>query len=185
MVKNKGTVTIGIFPANRKMYRIRSRLADIKDFNFHGNRIIGNRYIVRRSCYKSRINYIIRFTEWYWLDGAVSLVVLVVILVGTWSLLTDSLRLSLDAVPENVNISRISEVIKKVNGVEDLHHMHIWAMSTTENALTTHLVLDDKLDFDKKMKVVHEIKHQLLHNNIHHATIELESAAMPCHDEDC
>ena len=128
---------------------------------------------------------IIRFTEWYWLDGAVSLVVLVVILVGTWSLLTDSLRLSLDAVPENVNISRISEVIKKVNGVEDLHHMHIWAMSTTENALTTHLVLDDKLDFDKKMKVVHEIKHQLLHNNIHHATIELESAAMPCHDEDC
>jgi len=128
---------------------------------------------------------IIKFTNWFWLDGAVSILVLLVILAGTWSLLMESLRLSLDAVPENVETSVIEQVIKKVKGVESIHHLHIWAMSTTENALTTHLVLNDKLSFDEKMKLVHNIKHELLHNNIHHATIELESAEMPCEEPEC
>ncbi len=128
---------------------------------------------------------IIRFTNWYWLDGAVSIAVLLVILVGTWSLLSASLRMSLDAVPSNVDKDQIEEIILKVNGVESIHHMHIWAMSTTLNALTTHLVLNEKLTFDEKMKIVHDIKHELLHNNIHHATIELESADIPCQDENC
>jgi len=128
---------------------------------------------------------IIYFTNWYWLDGAVSIIILIVILIGTWSLLTQSLRLSLDAVPADVDADAIERVIEHIKGVESIHHMHIWAMSTTENALTTHLVLDDKLTFDEKMKLVHKIKHELLHNNIHHATIELESADIPCENEEC
>jgi len=128
---------------------------------------------------------IIKFTNWYWLDGAVSIVILIVILAGTWSLLTASLRMALDAVPDSINMEEIEAIIKKVKGVENVHHMHIWAMSTTENALTAHLVLDDALGFDEKMKVVHEIKHELLHNRVHHATIELESATVPCEDEEC
>jgi len=128
---------------------------------------------------------VIYFTKWYWLDGAVSIVILAVILMGTWSLLTDSLRLSLDAVPPNVEMEEVEKVIMKVKGVESIHHMHIWAMSTTENALTTHLVLNDQLSFDDKMKLVQNIKHELLHNNIQHATIELESADIPCKDADC
>ncbi len=128
---------------------------------------------------------VISYTSWYWLDGAVSLVVLLTILLSTWSLLTNSLRLSLDAVPANVHKDAIEAAVMKINGVESVHHMHIWAMSTTENALTTHLVLQDSLNFDEKMKVVHNIKHELQHLNIHHSTIELESAKMPCHDEDC
>jgi cobalt-zinc-cadmium efflux system protein len=128
---------------------------------------------------------IISFTKWYWLDGAVSITVLIVILFGTWSLLTQSLRLSMDAVPEGVNVESIEKVINKIKGVESIHHMHIWAMSTTENALTTHLVLNEQLSFDEKMKLVHKIKHELQHNKIHHATIELESADIPCEDVDC
>ncbi len=128
---------------------------------------------------------IIRYTNWYWLDGAVSIVVLLVILLGTWSLLTASLRLSLDAVPHSIDVETVSGVINKFKGVESIHHTHIWAMSTTQNALTTHLVLSETLSFSEKMKLVHEIKHELLHNNIHHATIELESAELPCADADC
>jgi cobalt-zinc-cadmium efflux system protein len=128
---------------------------------------------------------VIRFTNWYWLDGAVSIIVLIVILVGTWSLLTESFKLSVDAVPENVDVNNIEGLILKVTGVENIHHMHIWAMSTTENALTAHLVLNEKLQFTEKMKLVQKIKHQLLHNNIQHATIELESAEMPCEEDDC
>ncbi len=125
---------------------------------------------------------VIRYTNWYWLDGAVSVLILVVILIGTWSLLTNSLRMSLDAVPANVEVANIEQVILNVKGVESMHHMHIWSMSTTENALTAHLLLEDKLSFDEKMKVVHKVKHELLHNNIQHATIELESAILPCDD---
>lgn len=128
---------------------------------------------------------IIRFTHWYWLDGAVSLLVLIIILAGTWSLLTASLRMSLDAVPENIQLDKITEVIQQFSGVESVHHLHIWAMSTTQNALTAHLVLDNKLDFDAKLKLVQQVKHELLHRNIHHATIELESADIPCADEEC
>ena len=128
---------------------------------------------------------IIRYTSWYWLDGAVSITVLIIILIGTWSLLTESLRLSLDAVPDGVEPEAIEKVIMKMPGVENVHHMHIWAMSTTENALTAHLVLSEQLPFDQKMKLVSKVKHELLHNNIHHATIELESAEAPCEDVDC
>ena len=128
---------------------------------------------------------VIRYTGWYWLDGAVSVVVLVFILVSTWSLLTGSLRLSLDAVPASINITSIENTVLQIDGVVSIHHMHVWAMSTTENALTSHLVLSESLSFDEKMKLVHKIKHELQHMNIHHATLELESAAVPCHDEDC
>lgn len=124
-------------------------------------------------------------TGWYWLDGAVSIVILIVILMGTWSLLTDSLRLALDAVPTNVTREDIEKLISGTTGVVGMHHTHIWAMSTTQNALTTHLTLSDSLSFDEKMKLVHDLKHTLLHNNIHHATIELESPKLPCEDMDC
>lgn len=128
---------------------------------------------------------IIKYTNWFWLDGAVSIAVLITILIGTWSLLMGSLRMSLDAVPADVEPAEIEKVILNVKGVESVHHMHIWAMSTTQNAMTTHLVLSETLSFDEKMKLVHDIKHELLHNNIHHVTIELESAAMPCGEEEC
>ena len=128
---------------------------------------------------------IIKFTNWYWLDGAVSIGVLAIILVGTWSLLTGSLRMSLDAVPVDLDLAKIEGVRRNVKGVENVHHTHIWAMSTTENALTAHLVLNEALTFTEKLAVVHEVKHELLHNSIHHATLELESAEIPCADEDC
>ena len=128
---------------------------------------------------------LMQYTNWYWLDGAISLGILVVILISTWSLLTDSLRASMDAVPANVNVGNIENLVLKVKGVESVHHLHIWAMSTTQNALTAHLVLNDQLSFDEKMKLVQHIKHELQHNNIHHATIELESANLPCDDIDC
>lgn len=128
---------------------------------------------------------IIKYTHLYWIDPAISIIVLLVILYSTWSLLTDSLRLSMDAVPPDMDVDEITALISKMKNVQDIHHVHIWAMSTTENALTAHVVLNDTLNFDQKMKLVHDIKHELEHHNINHATIELESAEAPCHNEDC
>ncbi len=128
---------------------------------------------------------IMQYMHWFWLDSVVSIGILLVILGGTWSLLTGSLRMSLDAVPDSINKENIVAAVLQINGVEQMHHIHIWAMSTTQNALTTHLVLSDNLSFDEKLKLIHHIKHELLHLNIHHATIELESNLLPCHNEDC
>ncbi|HVX51757.1 MAG TPA: cation diffusion facilitator family transporter, partial [Chitinophagaceae bacterium] len=82
---------------------------------------------------------LIYYTHWYWVDPALSLVVAAVILVSTWHLLKDSLRLSLDGVPANINLAGVKKAALKITGVKDLHHIHIWAISTTENALTGHL----------------------------------------------
>jgi cobalt-zinc-cadmium efflux system protein len=128
---------------------------------------------------------IIYYTGWNWLDSVVSIMLLLTILAGTWNLLTSSFKMSMDAVPANVNRTKIETMVMKTEGVRGLHHMHIWAMSTTENALTAHLVLNETLSFTEKMKVVHAIKHELLHMNIHHATVELESMELPCNDEKC
>jgi cobalt-zinc-cadmium efflux system protein len=128
---------------------------------------------------------IISYTHLYLLDGVVSIIVLLVILYSTWSLMRDSLRLSLDAVPADIDMDEITGLIKNMKGVTNIHHTHIWAMSTTQNALTAHVVMDDRLGFDEKMKLVQNIKHELQHHNIQHATIELESKESPCEEEAC
>lgn len=128
---------------------------------------------------------IMSYTGMYWLDGAVSIAILLVILVSTWSLLTDSLRMAMDAVPAHINPEKIKDMVRTTPGVVSIHHTHIWAMSTTQNALTTHLTLSESLSFEEKMKLVHDIKHRLRHHHIHHATIELESPKQPCDEADC
>src|SRR6201996_2044323 len=85
---------------------------------------------------------IIYFTNLYWIDSAVSLIIAVVILRGTWSLLIDSLRLEMDGVPKEMDLDKIKAELLKGKGVIDVHHMHVWALSTTDNAITAHVVID-------------------------------------------
>src|SRR5450432_3738826 len=82
---------------------------------------------------------IIIYTKWYWIDPLLGILVAVVIVFSTWSLLRDSLRLSLDAVPQGIDLRAVQSAIEKISGVQDFHHIHIWALSTTENALTGHV----------------------------------------------
>lgn len=118
--------------------------------------------------------FVISYTGWYIIDPILSLIVMLVIVISTWKILAQSLKLSLDAVPENVNVKAMINAVKKQNGVLNFHHIHVWPLSTTKNALTGHLVLSQTIS----MKEVEEIKYQtkLLLNqfNIHHATIETE-----------
>jgi len=120
-----------------------------------------------------------------WIDAALSLAVAVIILFSTWQLLRDSLRLSLDGVPAGIEIKKIRESIARIKDVKDFHHIHIWAISTTENALTAHLVVDNNCTMDAIEKLKHKIKHELLHQNIQHATLEIELDNAPCDEPDC
>ncbi len=119
---------------------------------------------------------IIYFTHLYWIDPLLSLVICVVIIASTWTLLKDSLRLSLDGVPENVDMQKVKEKVMAMKGVKDFYHLHIWAISTTENALTGHLLITGNLSAAEVSDLKKEVKHALEHLNIQHATIETETA---------
>jgi cobalt-zinc-cadmium efflux system protein len=123
---------------------------------------------------------IIYFTNWYRVDVILSLVVAVVILISTWRLLKDSLRLSLDGVPENVNLTKIKEAAMHISGVSDLHHIHVWAISTTENAITAHLVLKQDVTTLQEQQIKNHLKHDLLHLNVQHITLETERENDAC-----
>jgi len=128
---------------------------------------------------------IIYLTHLYWIDAALSLIVAIIILFSTWQLLKDSLRLSLDGVPEGIEIKKIKGIVDGISGVKDFHHIHVWAISTTENALTAHLVVSRSSDMAFIEDLKHKIKHELLHQNIQHATLEIEMENSPCGEPDC
>jgi len=123
---------------------------------------------------------IIHYTNWYWLDPAFSIIIVVVILIGTWSLLKDSMRLALDGVPSDIDVDTIQTAAEKIAGVVRIHHLHVWAMSTTQNALTTHVVVQDHLSMKEIQRIKEELKHAFLHYNIQHSTIETETETTFC-----
>ena len=82
----------------------------------------------------------IMITGWLWLDPVISLVIMIVILAGTWNLLRDSINLSVDAVPQGIDIYDIKSYLINIKNVSKIHDLHVWALSTMETALTVHLV---------------------------------------------
>ena len=126
---------------------------------------------------------LIAFTGWSWLDPLISLAIMGVIVWGTWSLLRDSLRLSLDGVPEGIDLDKVRTAALRIPGIKDIHHIHIWAMDTTTNALTAHLVTEDGLGDTGLVKLKNTLRHDLEHLNIQHVTLETETR--DCEKEGC
>lgn len=125
---------------------------------------------------------IIMFTGWTVVDSIISLIIAAVILVSTWKLLRESLFLSLDAVPEGIDTERIESAVSAADGVAGVHHVHIWAMSTTENAATMHVRIESAAQLES---VKHRIKEILHENGITHSTIEFELPECRCDDRGC
>lgn len=125
---------------------------------------------------------IITYTGWNIIDPIVSLLIAIVILVSTWQLLSESVKLSLDGTPQGINLDEIKAIMKNCAHVVDVHHIHIWAMSTTENALTAHIILDDINQIEKAKE---EIKKELKENGIVHSTLEMETQMSACKDMAC
>ena len=125
---------------------------------------------------------VIHYTGWTVIDPIIGLVIAVVILVSTWDLLSESLRMSTDAVPEGYDVDDITKKIESQEGVLNVHHLHIWAISTTETALTCHIVIPDAAMLEE---VTDRVKALLDGLNIHHSTLELETKSSHCKDHDC
>ncbi len=117
----------------------------------------------------------------YWLDMVMSLLIVVVIFYSTWKLFRDSLSLTLDGVPKGVNVANVVDIMKDIDGVTNVHHVHVWAMSTTQNALTAHVVIRCTT-LEQQAELKHRIKEKLVSANVHHATLEFETEEEQCKD---
>lgn len=125
---------------------------------------------------------LIAHTGWYIIDPLVGLAIAVIIVVSTWGLLTDSIRLSLDGVPVGTDLEKVEGVIRAVPGVREVHHLHVWAISTTETALTAHIRIGE---LDRMEAIKRTVKEALCQNGIQHATLEFEAADVLCSGNCC
>ena len=123
--------------------------------------------------------FLIIATGWLWIDPAISLVIAAVIIWGTWGLLRDSINLALHAVPQGIEVAEVRQYLSSLPHVTAVHDLHIWPMSTTETALTAHLVRDvadcDCILLDRAARELH------LKFEIQHATLQFETADHHCH----
>ena len=111
---------------------------------------------------------------WTWIDPVMSLAIAVVIVLGTWSLLRQSVHLLFDGVPDSVDLTAVRRLLLALPGVADVHDLHVWAMGTSDVALTAHLVLTPQVTDTNAL--LHEAEHELHeHFEIRHATLQLES----------
>jgi cobalt-zinc-cadmium efflux system protein len=123
--------------------------------------------------------FVILKTGWYLLDPISSLVIVVIILLGTWSLLRDSINLVLDAVPRGIDPGAVKDFLERLPGVAEIHHLHVWGLSTTETACTAHVVKREPQLDDELLKRIAQELHERF--GIEHSTIQFER----CDGPDC
>jgi cobalt-zinc-cadmium efflux system protein len=115
---------------------------------------------------------VIMWTQWSWVDPVSSLIIAAVIFFGTWGLLKDSVHLALQAVPPSIDFDEVHSALLELPNVTDVHDLHIWAVSTTEIAMTAHVVRPRVENDDATLKAANEMLHARFH--IDHATIQIE-----------
>ena len=120
---------------------------------------------------------VILFTTWAWIDPVIGLLIAGIILWSSWGVFKESMVLTLDGVPHGIDLEQLQQEILQMENVIDIHHIHIWAASTIENALTAHIKLQDISLLENSKK---EIKEFLAKHNVHHVVLEFESPKHCC-----
>ena len=115
---------------------------------------------------------VICWTGWYWVDPVVSLLIAVVILIGTWGLLRGSVMLAIDAVPSGIDLNSVKTFLLNEESVGEVHDLHIWGLSTTETALTAHIVRKDVMIGQRLLAALPSRLHD--HFGIDHSTLQVE-----------
>jgi cobalt-zinc-cadmium efflux system protein len=120
---------------------------------------------------------LVLLTGWNWIDPVTSLLIAIFIGIGTWRLFSEAIALSLDAVPEGIDLAKIQDFLVSQPGVSGVHDLHVWAMSTTENALSAHLVIPGVSNSDQILAELGEGLHEKF--EITHTTFQIESGTTP------
>lgn len=112
------------------------------------------------------------FTGWYWLDPVGTMVIVAIIVAGTWRMLVQSLQLALSAVPEHIEVAQVESYLRQIPGVAGIHDLHIWGMSTTESAMTVHLVMPAGYPGDAFVDDIMNTLRQRF--SVQHSTLQVE-----------
>lgn len=120
---------------------------------------------------------VIMWTGWQWIDPAISLSIAAVVLASGWGLARDSVNLALDGVPKGIELAGVRDYLGRLEGVTEVHDLHIWAMSTNETALTAHLVRPGGYDDSFLHGICEELSHRF---HIQHATLQIEAGSDVC-----
>lgn len=118
-----------------------------------------------------------------WIDPVMSLIIVAVIFAGTWNLLKETISLSIDAVPKNIELSEVNRYLSSLKGVIEVHDLHIWSISTSQAALTAHLVIDDLSNYDDFLAGINKHLHDKF--DIGHSTIQMETSRSELHCHKC
>lgn len=127
----------------------------------------------------------IYYTNWNILDIIISVIIAIVILMTTWGLFKESLKLTLDGIPKGIDLLKIKSLMNNFKGIKSVHHIHIWAISSTTNALSAHIVLDNNYSLNELMNIKSKLKHELQHKNIQHITLEVDTNLTECEEQEC
>lgn len=123
---------------------------------------------------------LLSWTHWLWIDPLVGLLIALIIVKGAWELFTESFHLIIDAVPKKISLNLVHDFLARKPGVQQVHDLHIWALSTQENALSVHLWMPDfDLSDEARLCLVQELRTTY---NIHHSTIQVEKSLDYCED---
>jgi cobalt-zinc-cadmium efflux system protein len=121
---------------------------------------------------------LILYTQWSWIDPVLSLAIAIIIFWGTWGLLRESVDLSLDAVPTSIDPKKVKAFLESWPEVTEVHDLHIWPISTTEPALTAHLVMPNHNCSDEEIQRISQALASEF--GITHATLQIERGSVPC-----
>lgn len=124
---------------------------------------------------------VIHFTGWYVLDPVIGIVIALIIAWSMRGLLVESTRMSIDMVPDSVDMEKLERALRSVDGVVSIHHLHVWPLSTTENALTVHTIIDDVAELDR---IIASMRSRAEEYGVAHSTIEAETREYRCEDRE-
>lgn len=120
--------------------------------------------------------------NWSWADPLASVIVAVLVLISGFRVTKDSIHVLMEGTPRNIHLDSIIDTINKVPEVISIHDLHVWSITSGQNALSCHVVVDGSISIHESQKILNQIEHQLIHQGIHHITIQMENEHHP-HDD--
>lgn len=120
------------------------------------------------------------FFNWGWADPLASVIVAALVLRSGYHVTKSGLHVLMEGAPQNVNVEDVIQTIKNTNGIQAVHDLHVWSITSGLNALSCHAVVDDQMSIAESERLLRQVEHDLEHKNIHHMTIQLETSAHLC-----
>ncbi|WP_152658168.1 cation diffusion facilitator family transporter [Oceanobacillus sp. CFH 90083] len=122
------------------------------------------------------------FFNWAWADTVASVLVAILILISGWRVTKASIHVLMEGTPANVNLDQVIKTMKNVEGVQDIHDLHVWSVTSGQNILSCHIIVDGQMTIEESQRLLRTIEHDLEHNNIGHVTIQVETEEHPHED---